>query len=230
MQNLFKKFTPSFQNIVQKYAVDCWYGRESEKDFLKKVSNFRKKFEKEIIEFYKKRKYKIDYKEIQNLSLTWQAEQLATAGKIKANIKQKEQKQILEKKEEILKDQKKLFDDASKKKPRDFTPVIKGLTAGKMDSDFLKKSKQIGDQSAFDFITEINNLVVKDNSENFDWTSQKDNKVRKTHKKLNGKTFSWNNLPKIDSEEVFPGSQWGCRCMAVPSKKKALKNYSITTK
>ena len=69
MINLFEKFTPSFQNIVRKYATDCWYGRESEKDFLKRVTGFRKRFEKELITFYRNKGLKVNYKEIENLSL-----------------------------------------------------------------------------------------------------------------------------------------------------------------
>lgn len=232
MINLFKKFTPSFQNIVRKYATDCWYGRESEKDFLKRVKDFRKRFERELISYYRSRGLKIDLHEIQNLSLQWEAEQLTLAHSIKKNILGKEQKVIQEKKEEIVKEIKALYDNVKTKRKKDFTPVVSSLTAGKMNSDFTKKSKQIGDESAFDFMSRVNNFILQDNSPGgvFEWEDQGDSHVRKTHHKLNKKKFAWKNLPKIDGEEVEPGSQWGCRCIGKITTGKPLKNYSITSK
>lgn len=229
MINLFKKFTPSFQNIVKKYATDCWYGRESEKDFIKKVSGFRKRFERELISFYRSRGLKVDAKEIENLSLQWQAEQLALAHSIKKDMRKKETKVIEEKKEEIKKEQIELYENAGKAKKKSFVPVISAITAGKLDSDFTKKSKQLGDESAFDLVSKINNKILIDNSDKgvFRWVTQGDNQVRPTHRKLDKKIFAWNNLPKIDDEEVEPGSQWGCRCYAEITTGKPLKNYSI---
>ena len=234
MINIFKKFTPSFQNIVRKFATDCWYGRESEKDFFKRVENFRKRFEKELITFYRSKGLRVDYKEIENLSLQWQAEQLTLAHSIKKDMRKKESKVLEEKKEEIKQEQKELYEEAAKtgKKKKDFVSVVTPLTTGRLDSDLLKKSNQIGEESAFDFMSKINNKIILDNSASgvFDWETQNDNHVRKTHRKLNKKTFAWNNLPKIDGEEVEPGSQWGCRCYAKMSNKKPLKNYSISSK
>lgn len=230
MINLFKKFTPSFQNIVRKYATDCWYGRESEKDFLKRVSDFRKRFEKELISFYRSRGLKVDFKEIENLSLQWQAEQLTLAHSIKKDMRKKETKVLEEKKEEIKKEQLELYEKArDTKKKKDFTPVVSALTAGKLDSDFTKRSKQIGEESAFDFISKINNKIIQDNAHNnnFEWVTQGDSHVRPTHRKLDKKVFAWNNLPKIDGVEVEPGSEWGCRCYGNLTNKKALKNYEI---
>ena len=227
MINLFEKFTPSFQNIVRKYATDCWYGRESEKDFLKRVTNFRKRFEKELITFYRNKGLKVNYKEIENLSLQWQAEQLTLAHNIKKDMRKKEAKALEEKKEEIKKEQIELY--TSSKKKKDFISVVSPMTAGRLDSDFLKKSNQIGEESAFDFISKINNKILADNSDKgvFRWITQGDKQVRPTHRKLDKKIFAWNNLPKIDGEEVEPGSQWGCRCYGEITTGKPLKNYEV---
>lgn len=227
MINLFEKFTPSFQNIVRKYATDCWYGRESEKDFLKRVMGFRKRFEKELITFYRNKGLKVNQREIENLSLQWQAEQLTLAHNIKKDMRKKEAKALEEKKEEIKKEQIELY--TSSKKKKDFISVVSPMTAGRLDSDFLKKSNQIGEESAFDFISKINNKILADNSDKgvFRWVTQGDNQVRPTHRKLDKKNFAWNNLPKIDGEEVEPGSQWGCRCYGEITTGKPLKNYEV---
>ena len=85
-----------------------------------------------------------------------------------------------------------------------------------------------GDMMA-DFISKINNKILADNSDKgvFRWVTQGDNQVRPTHRKLDKKNFAWNNLPKIDGEEVEPGSQWGCRCYGVITTGKPLKNYEV---
>lgn len=229
MINLFEKFTPSFQNIVRKYATDCWYGRESEKDFLKRVTNFRKKFERELITFYRNKGLRVSQKEIENLSLQWQAEQLNLAHSIKKDMRKKESKVLEEKKKQIKKEQTDLYQKASKAKKKDFVAVLSPMTAGQLDSNFLKKSNQIGEESAFDFISKINNKILSDNSDKgvFRWVTQGDNAVRPTHRKLDKKIFAWNDLPQIDGETVEPGSQWGCRCYGEITTGKPLKNYRI---
>jgi len=53
----------------------------------------------------------------------------------------------------------------------------------------------------------------------FIWSSSGDSRVRPEHKLLNGKKFSFNNLPVIDSktgERGLPGHAFGCRCRMKP--------------
>jgi len=53
----------------------------------------------------------------------------------------------------------------------------------------------------------------------FIWSSSGDSRVRPEHKLLNGKKFSFNNLPVIDSktgERGLPGQAFGCRCRMKP--------------
>lgn len=231
MINIYKKFTPSFQNIVRQYAIDCWYGRESEAKFLKRVQGFRKRYESEILKYYRSIGMIVSPKDIEEISLRWQAEQVLLAEKIKKHIKKKEKEKLEEKKDEIKKEIEKRYEDSKDpKRLKKFVPVIESISAGKMDKDFIKKPNQIGDESAFDLISEINGKILNTFGDTFDWQTQEDNNVRKTHRKMNKKTFRWDNLPKIDGEEVEPGSQWGCRCYAKKGTKKPLLNYSIVSK
>jgi len=53
----------------------------------------------------------------------------------------------------------------------------------------------------------------------FIWSSSGDSRVRPEHKLLNGKEFSFNDLPIIDSktgERGLPGQAFGCRCRMKP--------------
>jgi len=51
----------------------------------------------------------------------------------------------------------------------------------------------------------------------FIWRTVKDNRVREAHRKLEGQSFSWDELPENDDgEEIEPGLEVNCRCWADP--------------
>ena len=67
----------------------------------------------------------------------------------------------------------------------------------------------------------INASINKRRQENlgvteFKWVTSADERVRGSHAKLNGKIFSWDNLPVVDGVKTSPGQPINCRCVAVP--------------
>lgn len=52
--------------------------------------------------------------------------------------------------------------------------------------------------------------------EKFTWDTSGDERVRDTHRNLDGKTFSYDKPPKIGKREVLPGEDYRCRCVAIP--------------
>lgn len=85
----------------------------------------------------------------------------------------------------------------------------------------LEKSEKIGENRA--------RLIARDQTNKFNgqltqlrqqevgivsyvWTTAQDERVRPTHKVLDGETFSWEKGPKIG----HPGSEINCRCIAQP--------------
>lgn len=49
------------------------------------------------------------------------------------------------------------------------------------------------------------------------WDTSGDERVRESHKALNGKKFSWENPPlNDDGRNCHPGEDYGCRCIARP--------------
>lgn len=51
------------------------------------------------------------------------------------------------------------------------------------------------------------------------WSTSHDERVRKDHKELNGKIFTWDNPPVSNREtgkRSNPGEDFGCRCVAIP--------------
>lgn len=56
------------------------------------------------------------------------------------------------------------------------------------------------------------NLSIKE----FKWVTSEDERVRDSHARLNGKIFSWDDLPTVDGVKTSPGQPINCRCVAVP--------------
>ncbi|WP_162287785.1 minor capsid protein [Indiicoccus explosivorum] len=50
----------------------------------------------------------------------------------------------------------------------------------------------------------------------FIWRDSDDERVRKTHENLDGKTFSYANPPTVGKRKVLPGEDYRCRCVADP--------------
>ena len=51
------------------------------------------------------------------------------------------------------------------------------------------------------------------------WSTSHDERVRKDHRDLNGRKFSWDSPPVVDKatgRRGNPGEDFGCRCLAVP--------------
>jgi SPP1 gp7 family putative phage head morphogenesis protein len=55
-------------------------------------------------------------------------------------------------------------------------------------------------------------------AEQYVWKTAGDWKVRSSHKKLNGKVFSWDDPPLSDPPDLHshPGQIFNCRCVALP--------------
>ncbi|MDR3243277.1 MAG: minor capsid protein [Elusimicrobiota bacterium] len=52
--------------------------------------------------------------------------------------------------------------------------------------------------------------------QSYDWSTAGDQRVRETHKRLNGRRFTWDTPPSPDGYPVHPGIDYNCRCIAVP--------------
>jgi SPP1 gp7 family putative phage head morphogenesis protein len=53
----------------------------------------------------------------------------------------------------------------------------------------------------------------------YEWSTSQDRRVREDHKKLDGRIFSWDSPPIVDSatgRRAHPGEDFGCRCLALP--------------
>lgn len=52
--------------------------------------------------------------------------------------------------------------------------------------------------------------------ERFEWYDSADERVRDSHRKLSGETFSYSEPPEVNGRKVLPGEDYRCRCVAIP--------------
>ena len=52
--------------------------------------------------------------------------------------------------------------------------------------------------------------------EKFIWDTSGDERVRASHRKLDGKVFSYDAPPEVNGRIVLPGEDYRCRCIAMP--------------
>lgn len=82
-----------------------------------------------------------------------------------------------------------------------------------------KRNKALVINRVANINTEITKQKHQDAGVNYYiWWTRLDERVRKSHKKLHGKKFSWNEPPETDGgRHCHPGEDYGCRCIALPS-------------
>lgn len=52
--------------------------------------------------------------------------------------------------------------------------------------------------------------------EKFTWDTSGDERVRDTHRELDGKVFAYDDPPTVGGRQVLPGEDYRCRCIAIP--------------
>lgn len=114
-----------------------------------------------------------------------------------------------------------LKDDAQKKVQ---ITIQNGFNQGKSVQTISKEltsqmdiTKRRAELIARDQIASLNGQLTKDRQtsigvERFIWSTSGDERVRDEHAALDGKEFSWDNLPS----EGAPGDAINCRCVAIP--------------
>ena len=52
--------------------------------------------------------------------------------------------------------------------------------------------------------------------EKFTWDTSGDERVRDEHEALDGKVFSYDDLPTVNGRQVLPGENYRCICVGIP--------------
>lgn len=59
--------------------------------------------------------------------------------------------------------------------------------------------------------------------EYFIWSTSGDSKVRDTHRGLDGKKFKWSEGAVVNGKRIWPGTDFGCRCVAEAVEEELMK-------
>lgn len=239
MIDVFKKHEKPYQRIVRRFALDIWKDMATKdvyEKFFMRAFTFRNKYESDLIKYYKEKNIKIYPGTIRAKADQWYKDQqilVETVESIahikKENIKSEIFEEYVKTKEPKVQ---KLLNDLylSKSEKEAGVQVYKVYS---FSDNLLKKAEQLGSQAAYDLGNDINHAVLSESGEKYKWRSQEDDRVRKTHRKLNGKTFLYSNPPttidkKGKEHTGHPGTDWGCRCYEEPSSGKPLLDYVVT--
>ncbi len=107
--------------------------------------------------------------------------------------------------------------------------VYDGFTNGKTTTRMIKEiqrtygiSRRRAELIARDQTAKLNGQIQKAQQQDagiteYIWCTTGDERVRKSHKNLNGKKFSWDNPPvNSDGRRCHPGEDFQCRCIGRP--------------
>ena len=98
--------------------------------------------------------------------------------------------------------------------------------------DINKSVSILGKSEGFKLIIDIQKDYIHDTTETFIWVTEKDSKVRCTHRRCHGMRFRFDNPPEIDGIKRLPSEDWNCRCYyGVPKgNEKVMLNYVVSRK
>lgn len=241
MISVFKKLAPRYSRIVRRYALDVWREKKPvmrDKIFYEEAERFKLAYERELRKYYQQEQIKIYPGTITAKGDAWLVQQKALAESVKVIAKAKKDKLIAAEFDKLKTEQDGDVQKAIDRIYLSTEDIKKGGEVYRVFSfadNFEAKAMQIGEEAAFDLGREINETVISQDSDEFGWETQRDNRVRATHKKLAGKNFIISDPPttrdKSGREHTgLPGTDWGCRCWMAPSwpGKKVLRNYTVT--
>jgi SPP1 gp7 family putative phage head morphogenesis protein len=119
--------------------------------------------------------------------------------------------------------------------------VLRGARAGlryeEIADDIVEKfgaTKRHAALIARDQVTSLNAELTRIRQEQvgieqYTWSTVKDERVRKSHRALEGTTQRWDSPPTVDGEKAHPGQPINCRCQAIPDVDAMLREAGLIT-
>ena len=236
MINIFEKFAPQWRRAVREYARAVWNDEDTidaREKFDSRARLFSKRYRHALEQYYAAKGMKIYRGTLSGKVKEWLDVQHALRDSMKEMVKDRQNVIVQREIERLQKDESYTAQEALNKiyKAREGENVYKVFPFGEHYKD---RAEQIGDDDAYALGTVLNEGIIKEFSDRYIWETQRDKRVRTTHRKLRGKCFLFDDPPT----EVFksgkthrgnPGTAWGCRCWAaIPTKPvKPLRKYEV---
>jgi hypothetical protein len=239
MINVYKSYAQRWRRAVRMFTLDVWKNRDDEKSrnrYEDQAELFAKEFRSSLEKHYKSKGIQVYRGTIDGKVADWLERQYAMEDTL-ADLAKK-------RKDDLVADEiKKLKEDEE----RDVQESLDRIYALKDDEKVYKvfsfaqnfegTADRHGDDEAYGLGREINESVLKDNSDRYFWRKQRDARVRKTHEMLADFCFLFDDPPTTidkygNTHTGNAGTDWGCRCWGdlAPPREKAKRNFIVREK
>lgn len=102
--------------------------------------------------------------------------------------------------------------------------VNSGITAKQMRKQLVERVKVTESRAQFIAVDQAGSILGQMTAERhqsiglerFQWDTSGDERVRDSHRKLDGEIFSYDDPPTVGGRKVLPGEDYRCRCVAIP--------------
>ena len=230
MTDVFERLAPRWRSAVREYSLAVWIGEDTEKareTFDEKAALFSRQYKRALERYYASKRINVYRGTIEGKVAEWLKRQQAFRESLPSIVQQR-QTLLVDREMERLRDNPNA--DAQKMLNRLYE-AKEGENVYKVFSfknHFQDRAEQIGEENAYELGTAINEGVLRQNTDRYIWRTQRDKRVRETHRKLANKCFLFDDPPttvsKYGKEHTGnPGTEWGC----VPSGTKIRLNSDV---
>jgi len=240
MNDIFENIAPFWKNATRDYASALWNKRDitqAQKAFDKKALLFSRSYRLALEKYYAGKGMNVFKGTLTGKVNEWLVQQSALRDTLPIAIAQR-QDQIVQKEIERYKNdesytaQQMLNKIYSAKENENVYKVFS------FKDHFKSRSEQIGDDNAYDLGTKINEGIITQFSDRYYWRTQRDRRVRSTHRQLANKCFLFSDPPTevLKSGKRYTGNpgaiSYGCRCFSEIAGKRAkpLRKYIVYEK
>jgi hypothetical protein len=236
MIDIFEKLAPQWKRAIKEYAQAVWNDEdddEARETYDSRARLFARRYRHALEAHYASKGMRVYRGTLDGKVKEWLNVQGALRDSMKTMVSDRQSELVRKEIARLQKEDSYTAQEALNKvyAARDSENVYKVFSF----NDYYKdKSEQIGDDNAYNLGTEINEGIIHQFSDRYIWTTQRDKRVRQTHRKLSNKCFLFDDPPttvtKSGKEHTGnPGTERGCRCYAaIPTKPtKPLRGYIV---
>lgn len=236
MIDIFEKFAPRWRQAVRDYARAVWNDEDDDDAraaFDSRARLFSKRYRHALEAHYAAKGMRVYRGTLDGKVKEWLNVQYALRDTLKDTVKDRQNEIVQKEIARLQKEKSYTAQEALNKiyEAREGENVYKVFSFG---DHYKDRAEQIGDDNAYALGTVLNEGIIKEFSDRYIWATQRDKRVRKTHRKLQGKCFLFDDPPTeiLKSGKTHtgnPGTAWGCRCWAeIPAKPvKPLRGYEV---
>ena len=236
MINIFEKYAPTWRRVIRDYAHAVWNDEDDDDAraaFDSRARMFSKRYRHALERHYAAKGMRVYRGTLDGKVKEWLTVQYALRDMMKETVKDRQNEIVQKEIARLQKEKSYTAQEALNKiyEAREGENVYKVFSFG---DHYKDRAEQIGDDNAYALGTGLNEGIIKEFSDRYIWATQRDKRVRKTHRKLQGKCFLFDDPPTeiLKSGKTHtgnPGTAWGCRCWAeIPIKPvKPLRHYEV---